>query len=77
MSKVQITEAEFIAYEDTRYSILARRIEASGVSLYEIAKVCNLNWETVKKAACAVPVKYSSRCRIELYLKRLREAENG
>lgn len=64
-----ITEAEFIAYEDMQLATFAKEIQDSGVSLYEIAHACNLSWETVKAAACAVPVKFSTQCRIKMYLE--------
>lgn len=64
-----ITEAEFIAYEDMQLAEFARLIHESGISLYEIAQNCNLSWETVKAAANAVPVKFSSQCRIKMYLE--------
>jgi orotate phosphoribosyltransferase-like protein len=64
-----ITEAEFIAYEDMQLAQFAREIHESGISLYEIAQACNLSWETVKAAANAVPVKFSTQCRIKMYLE--------
>lgn len=64
-----ITEDEFIAYEDMQLAEFARLIHESGISLYEIAQNCNLSWETVKAAANAVPVKFSSQCRIKMYLE--------
>jgi hypothetical protein len=64
-----ITEAEFIAYEDMQLAEFARLIHESGISLYEIAQNCNLSWETVKAAANAVPVKFSTLCRIKMYLE--------
>lgn len=73
-----ITEAEFIAHEDQVLMDFARDIRESGVSLYEIAKGCNLSWETVKAAANGVPVKHATQCRIRLYLGKLKEeAQNG
>lgn len=74
-TQVIITEAEFIAYEDKALMEFARQINESGVSLYEIAKACNLSWETVKAASNGVPLKHSSQCRIRMYIERL--AENG
>lgn len=67
---IRITEAEFMAHEDKELMDFARLISASGVSLYEIAKACNLSWETVKAAANGVPVKFSTQCRIRLYIER-------
>lgn len=67
-----ITETEFLAYEDRCLAEFAREITDSGISLYEIAKGCNLSWETVKAAANAVPVKYSTQCRIKLYIEKKR-----
>lgn len=64
-----ITEAEFIAYEDMQLAEFARLIHESGISLYEIAQNCNLSWETVKAAANATPVKFSSQCRIKMYIE--------
>lgn len=64
-----ITEAEFIAYEDMQLAEFAKAIHDSKISLYEIAQNCNLSWETVKAAANAVPVKFSSQCRIKMYLE--------
>ena len=64
-----ITEAEFIAYEDRELATFAKEIHDSGISLYEIAQNCNLSWETVKAAANAVPVKFSTLCRIKMYLE--------
>lgn len=72
-TQVIITEAEFIAYEDKALMEFARQINESGVSLYEIAKACNLSWETVKAASNGVPLKHSSQCRIRMYLERLAE----
>lgn len=73
-TQVIITEAEFIAYEDKALMEFARQINESGVSLYEIAKACNLSWETVKAASNGVPLKHSSQCRIRMYLEK--RAEN-
>lgn len=70
-TQVIITEAEFIAYEDKALMEFARQINESGVSLYEIAKACNLSWETVKAASNGVPLKHSSQCRIRMYLEKL------
>lgn len=67
---ITITEAEFIAHEDKVLMDFAQLIRASGVSLYEIAKCCNLSWDTVKAAANGIPVKHASECRIRLYLER-------
>lgn len=64
-----ITENEFIAYEDAQLANFAKEIVDSGISLYEIANMCNLSWETVKAAANAVPVKFSTQCRIKMYLE--------
>ena len=64
-----ITEAEFIAYEDRQLAEFAKAIHDSKISLYEIAQNCNLSWETVKAAANAIPVKFSSQCRIKMYLE--------
>ena len=71
-----ITEAEFIAYEDMQLAQFAREIHESGISLYEIAQACNLSWETVKAAANAVPVKFSTQCRIKMYLEYKRKKVN-
>jgi len=68
--QIRITEAEFMAYEDKELMDFARLISDSGVSLYEIAKACNLSWETVKAAANGVPVKFATQCRIRLYIER-------
>lgn len=65
-----ITEAEFIAYEDMQLASFARMILDSGISLYEIAHACNLSWETVRAAANAVPVKFSTQCRIKMYIEK-------
>jgi hypothetical protein len=65
-----ITETEFLAYEDRCLAEFAREINDSGISLYEIAKGCGLRWETVKAAAIGIPVKYSTQCRIKLYLEK-------
>ena len=65
-----ITEEEFIAYEDKVLNDFADLIRGSGVSLYEIAKACNLSWETVKAAASGVPLKHSSQCRIRMFIER-------
>jgi hypothetical protein len=62
------TEAEFVAYEDMQLATFAKEIAESGISLYEIAHACNLSWETVKAAANAVPVKFSTQCRIKMYI---------
>lgn len=70
MNGTRITEAEFIAYEDMQLASFAREIRESGISLYEIAKECNLSWETVKAAANAVPVKFSTQCRIKMYIEK-------
>ena len=67
---IRITEAEFIANEDKELMDFARLILDSGISLYEIAKACKLSWETVKAAANGVPVKFSTQCRIRLYIER-------
>ena len=67
---ITITEAEFIAYEDKALMDFASLIRNSGLSLYEIAKGCNLSWETVKAAANGVPLKHSSQCRIRMYIER-------
>ena len=72
-----ITEAEFLAYEDRNLAEFAREITESGISLYEIAKACNLSWETVKAAANAVPVKYSTQCRIKLYIETKKRNGNN
>lgn len=66
----RLTEAEFCAYEDRVLADFARMIRDSGASLYEIAKGCGLTWETVKAAANALPVKFSTQCRIRLYLEK-------
>lgn len=71
-----ITEAEFIAYEDMQLASFAKEIHDSGISLYEIAQACNLTWETVKAAANAVPVKFSTQCRIKMYLQWKRNHAN-
>lgn len=68
MKTRNISEAEFIAYEDSELAAFARMILDSKVSLYEIAQECNLSWETVKAAANAIPVKFSTQCRIKMYL---------
>lgn len=67
---IRITEAEFMANEDKVLMDFAVLIRESGVSLYEIAKACNLSWETVKAAANGVPVKFATQCRIRLYIER-------
>lgn len=67
---IRITEAEFIANEDQVLMDFARLILDSGISLYEIAKACKLSWETVKAASTGVPVKFSTQCRIRLYIER-------
>ena len=67
---IHITEAEFIAYEDKTLNDFAQLIRDSGVSLYEIAKGCNLSWETVKAASTGVPLKFSSQCRIRMYIEK-------
>ena len=67
---ITITEAEFIAYEDKALMDFAQLIRDSGVSLYEIAKACNLSWETVKAAADGVPIKFANQCRIRMYIER-------
>lgn len=67
---ILITEAEFIAYEDKVLMDFAQLIRQSGISLYEIAKACNLSWETVKAAANGIPLKFSSQSRIRLYIQR-------
>ena len=68
-STQRIPEAELIAYEDKTLADFAREIRESGISLYEIAQSCGLSWETVKAAASAVPVKFSTQCRIKYYLE--------
>lgn len=68
------TEAEFIAFEDRELADFAKMIHDSGISLYEIAQGCNLNWETVKAAANAVPVKFSTQCRIKYYINKKKRA---
>jgi orotate phosphoribosyltransferase-like protein len=76
MNGTRITEAEFIAYEDMQLASFARQIRESGISLYEIAKECNLSWETVKAAANAVPVKFSTQCRIKMYIEKKQETQS-
>lgn len=66
----RIPEAEFIAFEDKTLADFARLIQESGMSLYEIANACGLSWETVKAAANAVPVKFSTLCRIWYCLEK-------
>lgn len=68
--QIRITEAEFMAHEDKELMDFAQLIRDSGVSLYEIAKACNLSWETVKAASNGVPLKFSSQSRIRLYIQR-------
>ena len=68
--QVLITEAEFIAYEDKALLDFAQLIRCSGISLYEIAKNCNLSWETVKAASNGIPVKFATQCRIKMYIER-------
>ena len=65
----RVPEAQFIAYEDAKLAEIAKRIRESEISLYEIAHACGVSWETIKAAASAVPVKFSTLCRIECYLK--------
>ena len=72
-----ITEAEFIAYEDKALMDFAQYIRDSGLSLYEIAKGCNLSWETVKAASNGVPLKHSSQCRIRMYIERRSQYGNS
>lgn len=72
--QIRITEAEFIAYEDSQLAAFAKEIRDSRISLYEIAQNCNLSWETVKAAANAVPVKFSTQCRIKMYLEWKRKS---
>ena len=74
---IAITEAEFIAHEDKVLMDFAQLIRASGVSLYEIAKCCNLSWDTVKAAANGIPVKHASECRIRLYLDKKTNGTEG
>ena len=69
MKQSRITEAQFLAYEDSMLAAFAKEIHESGISLYEIAKECNLTWETVRAAANAVPVKFSTQCRIKMYIE--------
>lgn len=64
-----ITEAQFQANEDKVLADIAQEIADSGLSIYEIAKGCGLSWDTVKAAACAVPVNFSSLARIRYYIK--------
>ena len=73
---IRITEEEFTAYEDRELMDFAQLIRKIGVSLYEIAKACNLSWETVKAAANGVPLKFSSQSRIRLYIQRKLEYGN-
>lgn len=68
--QIIITEAEFIAYEDKALMDFAQLIRNCGVSLYEIAKTCNLSWETVKAAANGVPIKFANQCRIRMFIER-------
>jgi hypothetical protein len=75
-TQVIITEAEFVAYEDKALMDFARLINESGVSIYEIAKACNLSWETVKAAAQGVPVKFATQCRIKMYIERISQYGN-
>lgn len=63
-----ITEAQFQANEDKVLSDIAQEIAESGMSIYEIAKGCGLSWDTVKAAACAVPVNFSSLTRIRYFI---------
>jgi hypothetical protein len=72
----RIPEAEFIAFEDKTLADFARLIQESGVSLYEIAHACGLSWETVKAAANAVPVKFSTQCRIKYYIEHKKDAND-
>ena len=74
---ITITEAEFIAHEDKVLMDFAQLIRESGVSLYEIAKCCNLSWDTVKAAANGIPVKHASECRIRLYLDKKANGTEG
>lgn len=75
-TQVIITEAEFVAYEDKALMDFARLINESGVSIYEIAKACNLSWETVKAAAQGVPVKFATQCRIRMYIEKTLQNAN-
>lgn len=68
-SHAAFTEAEFMAYEDKVLADFAKEILESGASLYEIAQACRLSWETVRAAANAVPVKFSTLCRIKMYIE--------
>lgn len=68
--QLRITEAEFMSHEDKELMDFAQLIRDSGISLYEIAKACNLSWETVKAASNGVPLKFSSQSRIRLYIQR-------
>lgn len=72
-----ITEAQFLAHEDKTLADFARRINESGASLYEIAKGCNLSWETVRAAANAVPVKFATQCRITLFLDTIKQKNDA
>jgi hypothetical protein len=74
MTARAFTEAGFMAYEDKVLTDFAREINDSGISLYEIAKGCRLSWETVKAAANAIPVKFSTQCRIRMYIEHKKNA---
>ena len=50
-------------------ALFAKEIVDSGISVYEIAHACNLSWEVVKAAASAMPVRFSTQCRIKKYIE--------
>lgn len=75
--QIIISEAEFVAHEDKVLMDFAHLIRESGVSLYEIAKCCNLSWDTVKAAANGIPVKHATECRIRLYIERKLNGTKG
>ena len=73
---IEISEEEFLRAENTSLMSYAQKIKKSGISLYEIAKGCNLSWKTVNKAAEGCIVSLPSLIRIMFYIKK-KIGDNG
>lgn len=67
---VQISEKEFMKYEQRRLEVLADTIRDCKISLYEISKGTRIKYDTLLRAMRRQPIRPENEHRIRIYICR-------
>lgn len=74
---IKITESDFTSSRDKQLQAIARRLQATGLSISELSRISRLKWTTVRAALNGQPVRYENLARLRYVCARVAQAKRA